>query len=734
MRPRVHRAGVRFGLRRAAQLVAVALVVGATTLTGDAPSGAAPSEMPDDLWITNGRVAAVRQVGDFIYLGGSFTQVGPATGHGVVVDPDSGAITDVSPHVDGVVFAAAPDGNGGWYLGGQFSAVNGVGRSNAAHVLADGSVSSWNPFTDGMVRAITVTPTSIILGGDFTQVRTVPRSRLAAVRPDSGGVLDGWNPAPDARVHALAVTTDARRVIVGGEFTTVGGLPRGRLAAVDVATGQVDPVFVVSADGVVRTVDVSPDGGRVYLGGDFTIIGLVPRQRIAAVDASTGGIDLGFMASADRDVRTLRVHPDGTRVYVGGAFTKLGNVPRNHLGAVDSTGKVLPWAPFATGAIETIALSPTGDDAIVGGFFSSLDKTPAMFAGRVSLVDGRPLATFDVRADGVVRTAVWQEEAAFLGGGFGSIGSIRQPFLARLHAATGELDTAWRPVLDEVVTTMDDAVDGSALYVAGRFTTVDGQPRGRGAAFDPVAGTLRQWDPRADQQVNVVRAAGGEVFVGGRFGTLDGNTLHRFIARTDATTGSADPLWQPLPNGAVHAIVTDTATDQVYIGGSFSFVGLNPRKNIAALSRSGVPTSFNPGAPAIVHSLDLSDDSQLLFAGIGGGNNEGGNAVAAYWTAGAGSVRWKHQGNGDVQVVRAGADATVYVGGHFKYMRSPVDVRRGLAVFDAPTGALKPFAPTLFWSDLGVWDIDETDAGLLVGGDQQRIGTLALRGIARFPH
>src|SRR5256885_3080520 len=77
------------------------------------------------LWVTDGLVRAVVSDGSTIYIGGTFTQVGPATGCGFAIDASTGAAQLPYPRVAGAVNAVAPDGSGGWYLGGQFTGVRG---------------------------------------------------------------------------------------------------------------------------------------------------------------------------------------------------------------------------------------------------------------------------------------------------------------------------------------------------------------------------------------------------------------------------------------------------------------------------------------------------------------------------------------------------------------------------------------------------------------------------------
>jgi hypothetical protein len=67
------------------------------------------------------------------------------------------------------------------------------------------------------------------------------------------------------------------------------------------------------------------------------------------------------------------------------------------------------------------------------------------------------------------------------------------------HRRDGKLDASWNPSTDGVVYALAASADGSKIFLGGGFTTVNGEPRGRLAAVDPVNGQLVQgWGrPRA---------------------------------------------------------------------------------------------------------------------------------------------------------------------------------------------------------------------------------------------
>jgi hypothetical protein len=117
------------------------------------PGSSSAQTIHPDLWVTNGDVESIVHSAGKIYIGGIFSQLGHATGGGVPLDATTAALPVEFPKVAGRVYAVAPDGAGGWYIGGSFMSVGGLPRSNIAHVGSDLKVSSWIPEADGRVPA-----------------------------------------------------------------------------------------------------------------------------------------------------------------------------------------------------------------------------------------------------------------------------------------------------------------------------------------------------------------------------------------------------------------------------------------------------------------------------------------------------------------------------------------------------------------------------------------------------
>ena len=104
--------------------------------------------------VTDSTVNAWAESSGTLYMGGTFTLAGNRTGTGVPLDSTAGIPIPGFPVVDGYVYAAVPDGSGGWYLGGNFANVGGQPLSRLAHLSSNTSVdTSWNPGADNVVTS-----------------------------------------------------------------------------------------------------------------------------------------------------------------------------------------------------------------------------------------------------------------------------------------------------------------------------------------------------------------------------------------------------------------------------------------------------------------------------------------------------------------------------------------------------------------------------------------------------
>lgn len=224
--------------------------------------------------------------GSRLFFGGGFAA--PVSGFGrlradggvdVTFDPGTGA--------NGNVFCVATQADGRVLVGGSFTAFAGVAQGQLARLSSVGAVDSgFAPVVaGGSVFTLAVQPDGLILlGGDFTSVNGTPCAYLA--RLDAQGALDTnfcQTVGADGPVYTLALDAQGR-IVVGGDFTSFPGGDRQRVARL-LSTGALDTSFQpgLGANDTVLTLALLADG-RVLIGGEFTTVDGHPRGHVALLN------------------------------------------------------------------------------------------------------------------------------------------------------------------------------------------------------------------------------------------------------------------------------------------------------------------------------------------------------------------------------------------------------------------------------------------------------------------
>ncbi len=341
----------------------------------------------------------------------------------------------------------------------------------AMPLMAYASVSSAPDSTAkvaGGVFALAQAGDLTIVGGKFGKVGGKPRSNVAAIGVD-GKVDPNFLPATDGKVDALAVSSDGSTVYIGGRFTTVNGVPRANLAAVDSSTGALIESWRADTGGLKPDVKaLTVFGDRLYVGGAFGSIDGTGLGRLVALDTA-GDVDRTFSARANRTVQEVKVSPDGSIVYAGGAFTKLGGQPRFTAGSVfASTGAATSFVPTVDGGnVVTIGLSPDGSL-----FFASTDNN-TVFAFQPG-VSNSP--KWLVKMSGNTQAMAVSDTEIYMGGHFSQVitTKTKRAYFASLNTADGSV-TSWDPqATGGKMGVWALLIDGSHLHAGGVFSQFNG--------------------------------------------------------------------------------------------------------------------------------------------------------------------------------------------------------------------------------------------------------------------
>ena len=240
--------------------------------------GTSPSEDPNTAGSDRaGKVLAIAEVGDRVFLAGEFTGVMPpgASTNKARQDPTpivprqylaafdvkTGALLDWDAQPDGPVLSLAVSADGRrLYLGGQFRKVGGFSTARLAAVdVATGALDPTfqPPAPNAYVKAMARSGETLYLGGAFTVLGSEARPQLAAVDATTGALRADWVPPPNEGGHFaghtgtpvedgdpgnvadLKVTNDGKMVVVAGSFLNFAG--RAGLIVLDAETAQPTP-------------------------------------------------------------------------------------------------------------------------------------------------------------------------------------------------------------------------------------------------------------------------------------------------------------------------------------------------------------------------------------------------------------------------------------------------------------------------------------------------------------
>jgi hypothetical protein len=361
--------------------------------------------------------------------------------------------------------------------------------------------------------------------------------------------------------------------------------------------------------------------------------------------------------------------------------------------------------------------------------------------------------------NGIVYSVVQSGNTVYVGGKFRALrrcptgvscpnGTIQTVNVGAFDATTGEgLSSFTVNVGGDGATVFALAVLDGKLYIGGKFTSVNGEPRLNLAAVDATTGALDPFAPQigvdTSDYVRGMIAHQGRLYIAGLFTTVNGLTRPRLAAFSSA--GALDPDWRPKVSGAARAFVPSCDGSKMIVGGTFAKAGgsgsaYQPRKTLAIFDAStGALDPWTPDNAEIPNGVSAYDLAMIptcgsIFVGYGGSN-------AIYRidiSDGFGDIIWGLHTGGNVQTVAVYGDRVLF-GGHFA--NTPVApgttekvkrVRFATADFDG--NALNDWTPEFDGKFYGPWDIltNETTDQVWVGGQFTLVSGVAQYFVARF--
>jgi len=443
-------------------------------------------------------------------------------------------------------------------------------------------------------------------------------------------------------------------------------------------------------------------------------------------------------------------------------------------------------AVVTTLSLGVSGVSPASANQPAPGFSGLAPQTPRTDTPMIS--DGE---IFDIAVAG---------DHAYVAGSFTSIANkvgtttrIPQAGLASFNWRTGQVDTKFRPRFGGGGVAAVETNAKGELFVAGSFSTVNGDTEQKVAKLDPVTGAPLasfSFAKSTNNQATALAATNSTLYVGGKFTRVNG-ALMSGLAAVSTSTGAVDTTFDnPITGGiGVNGVLTVQQLKLTHDDSKLLVV--HTGRQIAGQDRLGmgiIDTATKKLLPWRSHLWDdnlarvggvtrifagdiAPDDSYFVVSsGSGGDAPPISDTVVAYPLTAASlqdsdvQPLWIHRSFDSTYSVAITKDA-VYIGGHFQWNESPTSndpwpgldnvgygtgqglsgyglgdqvVRRDhLGALDPKTGKAVEWDPGSN-SFEGNKYILAFDGGLLVGGDGTtqggvKTGRVAFYDVSRIP-
>jgi len=546
-----------------------------------------------------------------VLIGGNFNQLQPNGTSTATITPDFARLnadgtldtTFIEPDPNGAVSAIAVQPDGRIMVGGNFFSLQPTSTTNIQNgeqvirLNPDGTLDEpfiFNVGINGTANAIVVQPDGqVVVAGNFNQINAPGAPTLCGnmARFDANGLQDvTFDPSATNNVLAIAGQLSTNDLIVGGNFTNVGGVTAQFLARVN-AEGVLDPTFTPLVNGPIKLAVVEPDN-TIIIAGQFSTVGVnaTPRNGLARLKAD-GTLDMTFdpHPNVNNSIDAIYVQANG-QIVLGGSFTDLqpnnsaNETQRDYIARVNPDGSLdTKFDPEASAEVTSIAQQSDGK-LIVGGNFTQFTPSggsnvnallvTASYVARLN-TDGTVDQSFNPMPNAAVSAVAVQSDGKIvLGGQFNFLApnfgvETTELFLARV-LPNGNIDT-----------TFDSPSFGNAVN-------------------------------------RIILGTGGQIYVGGLFGvsanvgsTYYGASVGNFIVRLKAD-GTLDTAFAASLNGPIEGLFLQT-DGTVYVAGDFSASGTVAINSMVHFTATG---SLDPNFRLSSGSAGFDPNSALSAAAV----------------------------------------------------------------------------------------------------------------------
>jgi len=231
----------------------------------------------------NGTVRAIAISGGNVYVGGSFTLAGGNSANNIAKWNGS-SWSAIGSGVGSTVNAIAISGTGDIYVGGAFTT---AGGNTANYIAKWNSFTGWSSLDYGLnntVNALAISGSDMYVGGNFTSAGGMSAKYIAKWNSITGWASLGYGANNGTNTNVNAISVAGSDIYVGGAFTTAGGNTANYIAKWNATNGWstlVDGSYI-GVNSVVYALKVDSTAKRMIVGGAFTSTGSKNANRIAS--------------------------------------------------------------------------------------------------------------------------------------------------------------------------------------------------------------------------------------------------------------------------------------------------------------------------------------------------------------------------------------------------------------------------------------------------------------------
>lgn len=354
------------------------------------------------------------------------------------------------------IYTAFP---GSMYVVGGFTSFDGISRNGIARLTTNGTLdASFNPGSgfNGPVRAVVIqSDDKVVVGGAFTAFNGVARTNIARLNTD-GSLDTTFVPVEGANgtVYSLALQGSPPALVLPGRQN--GNTPDTNVVSVGATAGTLS--LTANLKGVPNNLrvyygDIINNKANAVLLLDtnytFTLTFNIPFAPTNGFTFNTITIviDEGQSNSSgwtyNASISTVAA---GAEILLGGDFTSVNGVSRNRIALLRQDGSLDPSFSPGTGADGTVyALAvESGGQVLLGGAFSTVDVRSRRGIARL-LNDGSLDLTFNpgTGANNIISAITLQSNnQAIIAGSFTNYNGSERKNLARL-LTNGVVDTTF---------------------------------------------------------------------------------------------------------------------------------------------------------------------------------------------------------------------------------------------------------------------------------------------------